>query len=73
VLNRRQGKEIDKRELAVQRAIKAEADRTKTDRKVEAVDGKVRDQIKRANAGKDVLEVDSELASSSEEEDYDEE
>lgn len=54
--------------------LRAESERTKNDRKVAAVEGRVRDQIKRANAGKDVLEVDSELASSSEEEEeYDDE
>ena len=71
-MNRRENKELDKREFAIQRALKEEADRTKQDRKLAAVEGKVRDQIKRANAGKDVLEVDSDLASSSEEDDDEE-
>ncbi len=71
-MNRRENKELDKREFAIQRALKEEADRTKQDRKLAVVEGKVRDQIKRANAGKDVLEVDSDLASSSEEDDDEE-
>ncbi len=52
--------------------LKAEAEKSKNDRKVAAIEGKVKEQIKRANAGKDVIEVDSELASSSEGEDDDE-
>lgn len=38
-----------------------------------AAEGRIKESIRRANAGKDVLEVDSDLASESEDDEYDDE
>ncbi len=63
---------MDKREAAIYRALASEKEKTRRDRDVAAAEGKLMDTIKRANAGKDVLEVDSDLASSSSEDEDDE-
>jgi hypothetical protein len=70
-LNRRDQKQLDKREQAVQRVLQAERDRLKNDRKSKAAEDQMKEKIHKAG-GKDAA-VDSDLASSDEEDDDDDE
>ena len=64
--NRRELKDMDKRERAIERIIKADSERKKNERRVDAVEGRVKKMISKVKGDKH-QEVDSDLASSSSE------
>lgn len=64
---------MDKRERAIERAQKNEAERRKNEMKVNAAEGRIKKQINKLKKGGDDEDVDSELASDEEEYDSEEE